>query len=229
MIDDSFPKPKPTYTPSNEAREEISQKARVLYEKRIMPYAKDLSSEKQKAILELQELVFTIDYYFEHNEKLDPAILKSFFSQAKAFLMNLDIDSLTQDLLLKDMVNYAAVEVSTRQGKKLTEYDIKDFYFLKSCDVRMQRHLIRLLNKKPPVSSPEEIDRDILEEIEDDIDDISEDRLTPLNGNRFLEALDLNDKAKVEEYIILINSLQNVPEEAVQIVLAKIKDKLPTK
>ena len=211
-------------TLSAEVKRKIALKSEELYEKRIAPYAKDLSSLQKEAILAFQKLVFTVDYYFEHNKEINQNILSYFWKQAEKFFDDLGINKSTQLSLLQDIRDYADIEMSTREGKKLSEYEIKLFYFKKSCDVRMQRHIIRYLNQQPDVSSEDEIIRDILEEIEDDVDDIEEDRATPFNGNRFLEILNSQDGTRVQEYIIFINSQYNAPPDLAQRIIGKINN-----
>ncbi len=221
MIEDPF---KNMYMVPPGALQAIVQKTQELYEKRIAPYAKDLSDVHKKAIINFQQLVFTIDYYGEHTEKIDPVVLDSFWKQSENFLSDLGIEAPLRATLLQDIKDYADIEQSTRTGKKLSDYDIKLFYFKKSCDVRMQRHLLRFLNKSKPESSEEEVTRDMLEEIEDDMDDIEEDKLTPLNGNRLLEILNSKNIQKLDEYSTFVNSLQNVPEALVQKIKAQVNN-----
>lgn len=216
MTDSFSPKPKENVSLSAEAREAISKKTEELYEKRIAPYAQNLSPEQKQVILNFQQLVFAIDYYFEHNRDVNQETLDSFWKQAENFLAELGMGkSLTANILM-DIKGYAEVEASTRKGKKLADRELENFYFLKSCDVRMQRHLVRYLNNDIPDSSEPEIKKDILEEIEDDVDDLEEDKNTPFNGNRLLEILKSKNIPKLEEYIIYINSSQNPSSELVR-------------
>ena len=219
---DLSPKPNDNYILTPDEERAISEKAEELYAKRIAPYAPDLASPTREAIINFQKLVFVVDHYFEHNQQLNPAFLNSFWNQFEKFLDDLQMPKELQATLLQDIKDYADIEASIRIGKKLAEYEIKFFYFKKSCDVRMQRHIIRFLNKHETSSSEPEIVRDILEEIEDNVDDIEEDKLTPFGGNRFLEILSSKDVEKLNEYNNFINSLSNAPQDLVQRIGEKI-------
>lgn len=202
----------------------IEQKAEELYEKRIAPYARNISESQKLAIINFQKAIFAIDEYSEQVKDLDPLVLESLWQRLTVCLDELKVEKSVQQLLLQDIKDYADIEFSTRRGKRLLDYDIRLFYFKKSCDVRLQRHLIRYLNQQPPLSSEAEVVRDVLEEIEDDLDDIEEDRSTPFNGNRFLEALNSKDKLNIEDYVTFVNSLTDVPKDLVQRILKKISD-----
>lgn len=201
---------------------QITQKANELYEKRIAPYARNISVAQKKTIIDFQKLIFSLDHYGEQTEKIDPEILDLFWNKMEKFLDVLTVDRESQTKLLKDMKDYADIEASGRVGKKLSDYDLREFYFKKSCDVRIQRHLIRYLNQESPISSESEILRDTLEEIEDDVDDIEEDKSTPFNGNRLLEIMDSKDLSKLNEYFDLLNSLESLEPYLVK----RIKEKL---
>ena len=219
---DLSPKPNDNYILTPDEERVISEKAEELYAKRIAPYAPDLASPTREAIINFQKLVFVVDHYFEHNQQLNPAFLNSFWNQFEKFLDDLQMPKELQATLLQDIKDYADIEASIRIGRKLAEYEIRFFYFKKSCDVRMQRHIIRYLNTQPALSSEPEIIRDILEEIEDDVDDIAEDELTPFGGNRFLEILNSKNIEKFDEYTTFINSLPNAPQDLVQRILDKM-------
>ena len=219
---DLSPKPNDNYILTPDEERAISEKAEELYAKRIAPYAPDLASPTREAIINFQKLVFVVDHYFEHNQQLNPAFLNSFWNQFEKFLDDLQMPKELQATLLQDIKDYADIEASIRIGRKLAEYEIRFFYFKKSCDVRMQRHIIRYLNKQQISSSESEIIRDILEEIEDDLDDIEEDKLTPFGGNRFMEILNSKNVEKLNEYDTFINSLPNAPQNLVQGIREKI-------
>lgn len=217
-----FSKQKDTYILTPDEERAINEKASELYEKRIAPYAPDLPSHTRDAIINFQKVVFIVDHYFEYNEQLDPTLLNSFWKQFEKFLDSLGMPKELQVTILQDIKDYADIEASTRAGKKLADYEIKFFYFKKSCDVRMQRHILRYLNQQSATSSSPEITRDTLEEIEDDVDDIQEDRSTPFSGNRLLEILNSGDITKLQEYNTFINSLPDAPTDLVK----RINDKL---
>ena len=219
---DLSPKPNDNYILTPDEERAISEKTEELYAKRIAPYAPNLASPTREAIINFQKLVFVVDHYFEHNQQLNPAFLNSFWNQFEKFLDDLQMPKELQATLLQDIKDYADIEASIRIGRKLAEYEIRFFYFKKSCDVRMQRHIIRYLNTQPALSSEPEIIRDILEEIEDDVDDIAEDELTPFGGNRFLEILNSKNIEKFDEYTTFINSLPNAPQDLVQRILDKM-------
>jgi hypothetical protein len=225
MIEGS-PKYPNNYTPSSEEKEAIDQKTRELYEKRIARYADDLTESQKETILNFQKVIFTLDHYFEHNEKVDKDSLDPFWKQLEQSLDDLGVPQDLQKQLLQDIRDYAEIEASIRDGKRLADYDIALFYLKKSCDVRLQRHLIRYLIHHSPESSSEEIVTDQLEEIEDDVDDIEEDKATPFNGNRLLEILLSGDTYKLNEYFAFINSQSSAPEELTKRVVAKIKEAL---
>lgn len=201
----------------------IEQKTKELYEKRIAPYVKDISVSQKEIVLNLQKIIFIIDHYGESVEKIESAMLDSFFNDIEHFLEGLMIKKEIRATLLGDIKDYAYIEASTREGKKLSDLKIGYFYLKKSCDVRLQRHILRYLNKQQIVSTEDEIIRDMLEEIEDDIDDIEEDRQSLFNGNRFLEALNSNDALTLEEYRTFINSFKDTEFDLTRRIVCKIE------
>jgi len=215
-------KSKEDYVLTPDEENAIQRKTEELYEKRIAPHVPDISPLKRETIIRFQKLVFVLDHYFEHNEQLAPAILDSVWTRFEKFLDDLEMPKDLQTEVLQDIKDYANIEANTRTGKQLAEYEISFFYFKKSCDVRMQRHIIRYLNQQSPTSSRAEIARDIVEEIEDDIDDIEEDKLTPFNGNRLLEILNSGNKTKLEEYATFMRSFGNIPQDLTQRVIEKL-------
>ncbi len=199
----------------------IRQKVDQLYEKRIKPYARNLNPEKKKIIIELQTLVFVLDHYFEQNKDINSYLLNSAWKEFNKSLNALGMPLAVQENVLTDIKDYARIEIKMRKGKKLAEYPIGFFYYKKSCDVRMQRHIIRYLNNEPVKSDLTEINRDIAEEIEDDSDDLLEDVETPFNGNRLLEIKQTGDITKEKEYPLFIKSLE-LPKDYADLLLRKL-------
>lgn len=213
----------PKYVLSEKDQLIIEQKTKELYEKRIAPYVRDISLCQKEIVLNLQKIIFIIDHYGENVEKIESVMLDNFFNNIEHFLEGLMIKKEIRATLLEDIKDYAYIESSTRESKKLSDFKIRYFYLKKSCDVRLQRHILRYLNKQLIVSTEDEIIRDMLEEIEDDIDDIEEDSQSLFNGNRFLEALNSNDALTLEEYKTFINSFKDAESDLTRRIMRKIE------
>jgi hypothetical protein len=111
------------------------------------------------------------------------------------------------------------METEVKYGKNILNYDLEYFYLKKSCDTRLQRHLVRFLNDQKVESTRNEIIRDILEEMIDDVDDIEEDKQGMFNGNRLLEILRCGAMSNLDEYISLAQThLDTHPKEANKII-----------
>lgn len=89
-------------------------------------------------------------------------------------------------LLLHDMQAYQRVEALLREGRSPTEVPIQEFYYLKTCDVRLARKLITLVtqHKNSTATALAWTYYDLASEICDDLTDTWEDS-SNFNCNRF--------------------------------------------
>ncbi len=210
------------YVLTSDEKKAIQNKAKEIYEKRIALYAADLTESQKEIIINIQKLIFTLDYYSECNQRVDTIILDSFWDKFTKFFRELKMPNDLQQEILQDIKDYASIEASARAGKSLAEYAIDFFYLKKSCDVRMQRSIIRHINQQSQASSRAEIARDVLEEIEDDIDDLEEDESTLFSGNRLMEILNSKDTEKFREYSTFIASFTDAPQDLIQRINMKL-------
>lgn len=149
-------------------------------------------------LLDLQEAIFLYDEILEKSWKPSETELAGQWDRIRAHLTNMDNEKDATDRLLHEIAVYAQNELSMREGRMLSDLPIEEFYYYKSCDVRLMRKLILAHSVKGedlPSSLSEWRTFDLITEVNDDLSDLEEDAGT-YNGNRFLQCLTLKGPQK---------------------------------
>jgi hypothetical protein len=169
-----------------------------------------LSQELAEVLFKIQLVIFLIDSHYESNWEYDEMQLLPLWDEIKSLMLKLGINEGDIENFLKDIHEYEKSEQNIRQGQTPDSFEVRDYYFLKSCDVRLQRHLAKFVQAGEICKSTlEQIDYDILGEILDDIDDLQEDEAEGVyNGNRLLFSLKKNKTLTLEEYKNFVNALK---------------------
>lgn len=141
-------------------------------------------------LLDLQARIYALDDLLESCWEPDPEDLHLLWQGIREATALGDFPEQERELLLRGLAEYQQQELSVRRGERLCDIPIADFYYRKTCDVRLARDLIYRkapeLDQHVPRTAWEALDR--LTEVEDDLTDREEDRRT-FNGNRFLSSL----------------------------------------
>lgn len=135
----------------------------------------------------VQARIYDLDAYLEANWRLSPTRIRAFWQALDEALARLEPDPADRETLLADIRQYQAQELLVRSGGDVSMVPIGTFYYYKTCDVRLIRELI--LRKAPParelLPAGAWLAFDLLTELEDDLDDQTEDQGT-CNVNRYL-------------------------------------------
>jgi len=141
-------------------------------------------------LMRIQSAIYDLDAYLESNWRLSRQRLERYWQALQDELAALVPDPDDQYRLLEDIRQYQAQELMTRSGGDVSLIPLDDFYYYKTCDVRLIRELI--LRSDPPLREaiPAScwLAFDRITELEDDIEDQSEDQGT-YNVNRYLAAV----------------------------------------
>jgi hypothetical protein len=170
-----------------------------------------LSEEVANALFRIQLIIFLIDNYYESHWDYKEDEISPLWDEVTLLIRHLGVGENQVKQFLQDIRAYEKVEQQMRKGDTPDSVEIKNFYFLKSCDVRLQRHLAKFVQAGEVCSStPVQTDYDILGEILDDIDDMEEDQARDVyNGNRLIFDLKKNRQAAIDEYKNFISSIAN--------------------
>jgi hypothetical protein len=140
-------------------------------------------------LMRIQSAIYDLDAYLESHWRLSRQRLESYWQALEGALSGLVPDPADQTRLLEDIRQYQAQELMTRSGGDISLIPLDDFYYYKTCDVRLIRELI--LRSDPPLRDAIPatcwLAFDRITELEDDIEDQSEDQGT-YNVNRYLAA-----------------------------------------
>ncbi|MDQ3903404.1 MAG: hypothetical protein M3247_07170 [Thermoproteota archaeon] len=134
----------------------------------------------------LQYSIYKLDRCGETNWIPSNNILDELWANIYEQLRFFGIGKREINLLLRDMKAYQRVEALLREGRSPTEVAIQDFYYLKTCDVRLARRLISLVthHKYSKFITLAWNYYDLASEICDDLTDVWEDSFN-YNCNRF--------------------------------------------
>ncbi len=135
-------------------------------------------------LIALQKCVYLLDRYGELAWHIKPEALAIIWGNITARVEAFGCER-EATALLRDMKKYQGIELSMRHASSPSEIRISNFYFLKTCDVRLSR---RLISSFGPCS--EECTQawgwyDLASEVCDDLNDVDED-LETYNCNRYL-------------------------------------------
>lgn len=179
---------------------DLTDKIHQLFEYRQLPWMLDQTSlkEDEKQVLylklvNLQREIFLFDNLLETQWQPDTNKFDELWANIELTLKSLgNYGDKKVDFLLSELRTYTENEYKMRNGEKLTDLNIKTFYYFKSCDVRLMRNIIleHVEGDDLPFGLRGRDWRffDYITEVNDDISDLKED-LTTYNGNRWLQAL----------------------------------------
>lgn len=169
-------------------------KARELFRERHIDWSLALAAESGEPVpadplLDLQARIYALDDLLERCWQPAPAELDLHWRTIGEAPVLDGMPGTERQALLRGLGDYLQQELSVRRGERLCDIPIGDFYFRKTCDVRLARDLIHRaaprLETLVPRAAWEPLDR--LTEVEDDLADREEDSST-FNGNRLLSA-----------------------------------------
>lgn len=139
-----------------------------------------------RGLTSFQRALYQLDLYGESVWEIDEAELNAIWEIIYDKLNFFDISRKEMTFLLRDIKIYQGVEVGLRSGRTPLALDIRDFYNLKTCDVRLARTLICMIGGDAESTAMDLWNcYDIISEVCDDMVDIAED-LTTYNCNRLL-------------------------------------------
>jgi hypothetical protein len=132
----------------------------------------------------LQEPIYLLDSYGESTWCIDARRLAAIWTEIIGRVRAFGFSGGESASMVNDILRYQSVELSMRAGQLPGTVPIKEFYWLKTCDVRLARTLIGMAAKhKCSFSSWSCFDA--VSEVCDDLLDLEEDAGT-YNGNRVL-------------------------------------------
>ncbi|MEP6646192.1 MAG: hypothetical protein ABJC12_03820 [Saprospiraceae bacterium] len=141
-------------------------------------------------LMQVQYRIYMLDGFLESQWEIHKPDLKKYWDEIRSSLQQMDFGKNKVKDLLKEIKDYQQIERNCRKDKWPTKVSFKKFYTIKSCDVRLIRHLI--YNSHPDLASLWNENAwkyyDLITEIHDDIEDLEED-INTYNGNRFLISL----------------------------------------
>lgn len=161
-------------------------------------------------LIPLQIKIYELDKYLENSWALDQEYLSYLVGTIKAELHKLGYNNLYISQLMVSFNVYMERELAIRVGRYPSELPIEDFYFHKSCDVKLHRKIIMDQSSDCTFNSEDWKTFDLITEVNDDIEDLTEDTEV-INGNRLLFSLNLksHDELKVE-YLGFIEHLKHL-------------------
>lgn len=135
----------------------------------------------------LQRTIYALDCYGETSWDIEHQVLEVLWQNIYGQLMSWELTLKDAGHLLEDMQAYQQVELQLRKGVLPTSLPLEEFYYLKTCDVRLSRKLIATSSKGLCTDQQLLLWNcfDIISEVYDDLSDIEED-LFDFNCNRFL-------------------------------------------
>ena len=135
-----------------------------------------------------QHSIYQLDLYGESSWEIEDIKLNAIWEEIYNNLSFFGIDRWGSYELVRDIKKYQEIELSLRKGNTPLGLDILDFYYLKTCDVRLARTLVYMFGKHTSANT-RIIDLwncyDIISEVYDDMLDVGEDSKT-YNCNRLL-------------------------------------------
>lgn len=214
-----------------EVPDRIIAKTIEIFKDRILVFfqEEDLPEEAIRNLFRIQLIVFMVDIYYESHWDFEASQISPLWDKISDLMIKLGLSGPETNLFLEEIRAYEKIEQDMRKGKTVDSFKIEEFYYFKSCDVRLQRNLARFVqNGAVCNSTAEEIDFDILGEILDDLDDLVEDEAEGVyNGNRFLCSLRKEGSKAIEEYRAYLSSLTADSKSIrIQAMAAEISGKL---
>lgn len=136
---------------------------------------------------QLQRSIYTLDCYGEATWEIQSHVLEQIWDSIYGQLRLFGHDYREARRLTSDIRAYQQIEIQLRDEKLPTGIPIQDFYYLKTCDVRLSRTVIAKSTQNPFASVMSEMwdFYDLASEVCDDLIDIYEDSFD-FNCNRFM-------------------------------------------
>lgn len=169
-----------------------SQKIEDLFHYRRLPELmsignKTLDSDFYRKLVILQDLIYDLDQVLEHTWRVEPKDLEKCWQAINQQLLAMDVPEAELELYTRVLKQYETHELKLREVGWIQSVNLKDFYSVKTCDVKLIRRLIYdrypQLDKMIPLPDWETFD--LITEVNDDVEDFREDFNT-FNGNLFL-------------------------------------------
>ncbi len=167
-------------------------KIKTLFEYRKLPELLSYNNDKEQdtflsKLYKLQENIYYLDKHLESNWEVDKPSLVKYWDTLYADLSDIGLPKSNHDEYLNHIKRYQEHELSIRDHQLFSRTSLAYYYYYKSCDVRLIRRLIYDFN--PALADVFELSDwtifDLVTEINDDIDDIEEDK-DVINGNGFV-------------------------------------------
>lgn len=142
-------------------------------------------------LVAVQETIYRLDKYGESHWAIENTKINGIWHDIHGAISDADTKMLARPHVIRslnELRSYQDIEIALRFGIDPLAVDISNFYYLKSCDLRLCRTLAtEHLGLKSPRLAEFQLWRvhDICGEIKDDLDDLEEDTST-FNCNRFL-------------------------------------------
>jgi len=183
----------------NQQTEMVSKKIDQLFRtRRLAEHCEQVHVYNATTLLQkLKELQFTIydlDKHFEYNWHLNDEAIHSCWMQILQRLYEITHGQQNLEELVSDIRKYQRFEEAIRNPFDFSLPSVSQYYYLKTCDVRLARRLITLQKGSSLSLTAEYLQSwqlfDLISEVCDDLEDIHEDILT-FNGNRFLLGIGL--------------------------------------
>lgn len=177
---------------------DCTAKIRSLFDYRLFPALFEWVGEDYNAdsdfvaeLISLQEAIYMLDDKLESNWEIADSDLEQEWEYIRKNLQVIKGDSVDVEDYLKLIKNYQSRELALRMPDQSGfNNDFIEFYYTKSCDVKLIRRLIyekyRDLYNFVPLEAWDSFD--LITEINDDVVDLKED-LSSLNGNRLLYSI----------------------------------------
>jgi hypothetical protein len=185
-------------------------------------YVAGLSEKESSWIMSglttFQQCIYELDVYGESVWEIEDSKLSMIWEKIYATLHFFGLNRNEMALLVRDIKKYQNIELGLRSGISPLGLDIRHFYHLKTCDVRLSRTLIQLI-AQPKFTKPPMMELwncyDIIGEVYDDMVDVAEDSRT-YNCNRLLVENELFGANQVQaSYRNLVSTVQT---EAAQLI-----------
>jgi hypothetical protein len=138
-------------------------------------------------LIQLQASIYHLDFYLETNWQIKKNEKATYWRNIKNQLAKFDIAQKDVDQYLSHIYKYEERELNLRKNKLPISLSTENYYYYKSCDVKLIRRLIyeNLSNIKNLFTLSDWRYFDLVTEINDDASDLEED-LSTINGNLIL-------------------------------------------
>ncbi len=198
----------------------MDSKIKDLFEYRKLPLllSFDKIGIKDKLLLKLVQLqkeIYYLDKYLESSWDVDLDVLETYWVPIYEALADFGIMQKEMPKYVNLIKRYQEHELAIRRGIIQSQLSLDYYYYYKSCDVKLLRKLIvefipELLNE---MDLSDWIYFDLITELNDDIEDIQEDKDVN-NGNGFILNAYLNGLDQTyDNFVVYINEIMFKSEQ----------------